>query len=148
MPVGYDRFEIVEHRSEIDAPYSLECLAVKIREDDIAAWTLHGWLRSQLPGSLHQLPEQPRPRPFRRHCRPRRHRTPRPFGRALLTNADALADQLKSGTVPFTADAAADALIREDPFAFLLAVISGMGIQAERAWALPYLMGTRLGYLQ
>lgn len=49
VPAGYDGFEIVDHRREIDAPYSPECLAVKIREDDLAPWALHGWLRSQLP---------------------------------------------------------------------------------------------------
>jgi hypothetical protein len=28
VPVGYDRFEIVDHRREIDAPYSPNCLAM------------------------------------------------------------------------------------------------------------------------
>ena len=32
-------------------------------------------------------------------------------------------------------------------FAFLLAVIFDMGIRAGRAWALPYLLRQRLGYL-
>jgi hypothetical protein len=40
------------------------------------------------------------------------------IGRALLAHAHALAGQLKSGIVQFTPDPAADALIREDPFAF------------------------------
>src|ERR1019366_5479083 len=68
-------------------------------------------------------------------------------GRALLAHAEALADQLKSGAAQFPPDPAADALIREDPFAFLLAVISDMGIRAERAWALPYELRSRLGSL-
>jgi hypothetical protein len=49
IPAGYDGFELVEHRREVDAPYSPQCLAVKVREDDLASWVLHAWLRSQLP---------------------------------------------------------------------------------------------------
>ena len=48
IPAGYDGFEIVEHRREIDAPHSPRCMAVKIREDDLASWARHAWLRSQL----------------------------------------------------------------------------------------------------
>jgi hypothetical protein len=147
VPVGYDRFEIVDHRREIDAPYSPNCLAVKIREDDLTAWALHGWLRSQLP---RKLSAAPRSVPIMSSS-PTLPPAPSPdanaVGRALLAHANTLADQLKSAPVLFTPDRAADALIREDPFAFLLAVISDMGIRAERAWALPYLLGTRLGYL-
>jgi uncharacterized HhH-GPD family protein len=60
---------------------------------------------------------------------------------------DALADQLAGTSTQFTPDEDADRLIREDPFAFLLAVISDMGIRAERAWALPYHLRQRLGFL-
>lgn len=35
----------------------------------------------------------------------------------------------------------------DDPFAFLVAVISDMGIKAERAWALPFELHRRLGHL-
>ena len=76
---------------------------------------------------------------------------PRPdalaVARALLAHGDALADQLKNGPAQFTPNPAADALIRADPFAFLLAVIADMGIHAERAWALPYELRSRLGSL-
>ena len=41
IPAGYDGFEIVGHRREIDTPYSPQCLAVKIREDDLPPWALH-----------------------------------------------------------------------------------------------------------
>ena len=50
-------------------------------------------------------------------------------------------------TAQFTQDKDADRLVLDDPFAFLLAVISDMGIRAERAWALPYRLRQRLGYL-
>lgn len=35
VPAGYEKFEVVEHRREIDAPWGPFSLAVKIREDDL-----------------------------------------------------------------------------------------------------------------
>lgn len=148
VPAGYDGFDIVEHRREIDAPHSPRCLAVKIREDDLASWAQHGWLRSQLPRKLDARPPAYGAAMLSRPVLP-----PAPsqdaqaVGRALLAHADALADQLTGGAAQFTPNPAADALIREDPFAFLLAVISDMGIRAERAWALPYELRGRLATL-
>ena len=63
----------------------------------------------------------------------------RAVARALLAHAESLAGQMKDAQlVPFTKDEEANRLVHEDPFAFLLAVISDMGIRAERAWALPH----------
>ena len=45
VPAGYERFELVEHRHEIDAKYAPYCIAVKIRDDDLPAWGVHAWLR-------------------------------------------------------------------------------------------------------
>ncbi|MBB4935574.1 hypothetical protein F4561_006468 [Lipingzhangella halophila] len=45
VPAEYHGFELVEHRHEIDAQYSPNCIAVKIREDDLASWGMHAWLR-------------------------------------------------------------------------------------------------------
>jgi uncharacterized HhH-GPD family protein len=148
VPAGYDGFKIVEHRREIDAPYSPSCLAVKIREDDLASWARHSWLRSQLPRKHDARPPAHGAATLSRPVLPP---APSPdaqaVGRALLAHAEALANQLKGGVAQFTSDPAADALIREDPFAFLLAVISDMGIRAERAWALPYELSRRMGTL-
>lgn len=47
----------------------------------------------------------------------------------------------------FTDIAAADALVKSSPEAFLLAVLFTQGIPAERAWAGPYLLRERLGHL-
>lgn len=47
----------------------------------------------------------------------------------------------------FTDDAAADALIRTSPEAFLLGILFTQGVPAERAWAAPYLLRQRLGHL-
>lgn len=148
IPAGYDGFEIVEHWREIEGPDSPHCLAVKIREDDLASRALNGWLRSQLrltSAAQASLPDAvtpsgpklgPAPTPDAEHV-----------GRALLTHADAMAAQLKSAVAVFTYNQDADALVRSDAFAFVLAVISDMGIRAERAWALPYELRRRLGYL-
>ena len=46
----------------------------------------------------------------------------------------------------FTDDPAADALIKSSPEAFLIGVLFTQGIPAERAWAGPYLLATRLGH--
>jgi uncharacterized HhH-GPD family protein len=147
VSAGYDGFEIVEHRREIDAPYSPQCLAVKIREDDLASWALHAWLRSQLS----RKPAASKPTAVKVLRPPQLPPAPSPDAKAvaeaLLAHGAALAAQLKSEDSKFTPDPAANALIRNDPFAFLLAVISDMGIRAERAWALPYLLRQRLGYL-
>ncbi len=146
---GYEGFDVVDHLREIEAPYSPRCLAVKIREDDIPAWALHAWLRSQLPrkasGAARSavapsgvtrpaLPPVPSP-------------DARAVARALLAHARSLAGQMKTEGLKFTPDPAANALIQDDPFAFLLAVTADMGIRAERAWALPYLLRQRLSGL-
>jgi uncharacterized HhH-GPD family protein len=68
--------------------------------------------------------------------------------RGLLAHGETLANQLKPGELAqFTPNPVANQLIHEDDFAFLLAVISDMGIKAERAWAIPYELRERLGYL-
>jgi uncharacterized HhH-GPD family protein len=148
IPAGYDGFDIVDHRREIDAPYSPHCLAVKMREDDLEAWILHAWLRSQLP---RKSVAAQRPGLLKTPKAPQLPPAPSPdaeaVAKALLGHGAALGDQLKSGDIAFTRDPAANKLIRDDPFAFLLAVIADMGIRAERAWALPYLLRQRLGFL-
>jgi len=60
------------------------------------------------------------------------------FGRQLLN---------KHRTWIFTPDVDAEKLIHEDSNAFLFAVIFDQGIDAERAWALPYELQKRLGHL-
>jgi uncharacterized HhH-GPD family protein len=148
IPAGYGGFEIVMHCREISAPNSPPCLAVKVREDDLTAWALHGWLQSQLSrksAAQASMPDAAMP------SEPQLGPAPAPdaehVGHALLVHADAMAGQLKSAVAQFTYNRAADALVRSDPFAFLLGVISDLGVRAERAWALPYELSRRLGYL-
>ena len=65
---------------------------------------------------------------------------------ALLAYRDLASGQNQS-RLGFAHSEAADALLREDPFAFLLGVVFDEGIQAERAWEAPYLLKQRLGHL-
>jgi len=46
----------------------------------------------------------------------------------------------------FTSNAEAEKLIWSDPLAFVLAVLYDQGIKAERAWEIPYILKTKLGY--
>lgn len=41
VPPEYSDFEIVDHRVQIDAPYSKRCLALKIAVDDVNCWSHH-----------------------------------------------------------------------------------------------------------
>jgi uncharacterized HhH-GPD family protein len=47
----------------------------------------------------------------------------------------------------FTGRSDADALLRNDPFAFLVGVLFTQGIPAERAWSAPFELRRRLGHL-
>jgi len=69
---------------------------------------------------------------------------------ALLRFAAAAAAaplQAESVNADFTTNPEANALLRDDPFAFLIAVLFDQGIRAERAWLAPYLLRARLGHL-
>jgi uncharacterized HhH-GPD family protein len=144
VPADYGAFDLVDHRREIDAKWSRSCVAVKIREDDLAAWGLHAWLRSELrrapPPHVPERSAAPAPMPAPPADRPA-------IVDALLAHGRALAAALGGGTVRFTDNDEANALLHADPFAFLVAVICDQGIVAERAWAIPYELRKRLGHL-
>jgi uncharacterized HhH-GPD family protein len=57
------------------------------------------------------------------------------------------ASENKDIPIAFTTNPEADELVRDDPFAFLLAVIFDQGIPSERAWMSPFLLRERLGFL-
>ena len=63
---------------------------------------------------------------------------------ALLAHGEVLAAQPPANAAP---DPEADAFLRSDPFAFLVAVVLCQGITAERAWSSPWLLRQRLGHL-
>jgi endonuclease-3 len=147
VPAGYESFTIVRHARELDAPYSPSCLAVKLREDDLAGWARHAWLRRELSRRPPGAPT-PADAPRRRAgLGPPPERDARAIGRGLLAHADSLARQLLTGRSGFGHNANARELIRRDGFAFVLAIVAAVGIPADQAWALPYLLSERLGGL-
>ncbi len=51
-------------------------------------------------------------------------------------------------TARFTSDLVADTFLREDPFAFLVAVLLNQGVPAQRAFDGPRILSDRLGHLE
>ncbi|MBV9380558.1 MAG: hypothetical protein JO242_07800 [Streptosporangiaceae bacterium] len=155
VPQGYERFELVEHRSEIDAKHAPYCIAVKIREDDLLAWAVHASLRmSQRRLGPAAFSAKPRSGPLASPNAGSAQPLPAPptadsraVAAGLLAHGASLAASAGGAVTRFTPGEAANALIHNDPFAFLIAVICDQGIIAERAWAAPYELRRRLGHL-
>ena len=152
-PEGYSELQLVDHRSEIDAPYSRSGLAVKLRADDVSGWLRHAVLRRD---SLHADAVAPSDADLRSEAVryvPEAEALPtlakRKIAEALVAFGQATTEQLRAdgGEVEFTEDAAANAFLRESPFAFLVGVICDQGIKAERAWAIPKELHRRMGHL-
>ena len=153
LPIGYAGFTIVRHNDEIVAKHSRHSLAVKILQDDFAAWARHAILRAQskAPGAAlgranrkvvatAPLPLVTLPSP------PDLDRSA--IVRALLHLAEQEKAQVnESGEPFFTPNELANRFLLKNPLAFLLAVIFDQGILAERAWAAPYELSRRLGHL-
>jgi uncharacterized HhH-GPD family protein len=150
IPDDYDGFEVVRHRIEIEAPHSPNSLAVKIPEDDLLSWGRHAWTRrtsrhAATPTRRPALGTKPAALPP--DLPPPPDSSQRAVADALLEHGRHLSESIGGGAARFTPDEEADALIRTDPFAFLVAVICDQGIRAERAWAIPYALQRRLGHL-
>jgi uncharacterized HhH-GPD family protein len=140
----YEGFEVVEHRLEVDAKYSRNGLAVKIREDDLLGWGIHAWLRQRQRVVPTARPPQPRD-PAPETLPPAPTLEKRAVAAALIAHGRTLAQALGGGAARFAVDDDANALIHTDAFAFLVAVIADQGIKAERAWAIPFELRRRLG---
>jgi uncharacterized HhH-GPD family protein len=150
LPAGYEELTIVAFDTEIDAPRTRRALAAKIKVDDVGAWAALALLRIR-----HREGRLPKPPGTKKAA------TPRPIPTALesVTNVidkRVVADSLLSYAAsyahkegeplpPLTSDTEADALVREDPFAFLLAVIFDQNIPYVRAWRAPLELQRRLG---
>ena len=147
VPAPYADFPLVSHAQQIVAPYSRDAVAVRLHEDDITSWV--GFALARL--AIRQAaPVRPSPEPGD---------PPPPIAQptvqtvsskgviqALLAYGETQAPQT-IGNSNFTPHPAANALIINNPFAFLLAVIFDQGIPAERAWRAPYELMQRLGHL-
>ncbi len=149
VPASYKGFMVVDHRAEIKGPYSPHLRAVKIVEDDVTRWVAHALIRLGLLGAGELPPSNPQPAPappapVSTH---RRNVDRLKVVEALLSYGKSLALTHTSGIPPFTPNADANHLVKDDPFAFLVAVICDQGIQAERAWCVPSELKKRLGHL-
>lgn len=153
LPMGYAGFTIVRHSEEIVAKYSRDSLAVKVLQDDLAAWARHAILRAQskapgaAPGRAYRKAVETAPGPWVTLPPPPDLDRSAIVG-ALLQLAEQEKAQLnESGDPFFTPNELANRFLLENPLAFLLAVIFDQGILAERAWAAPYELSRRLGHL-
>jgi uncharacterized HhH-GPD family protein len=160
LPTGIEGFTIVEHRDEIAAPYSPRCLAVKLPEDDVAGWvsfaltriraggetpkTAEGRVRSEVPPVAEA---RARRTSLREAFEPIDDQVQRAVARELIAFEERTNGPLRRGIVRLTTDDAADRFVREDDFAFLLAVIFDQGVPYGRAWRAPLLLRERLGSL-
>jgi uncharacterized HhH-GPD family protein len=158
VPADIRHLRIVNQRDEIDAPYSRTGLAVKLAEDDLVGWAAFAISRMELYGRLR--PTVGRARTGQRdgpvgrgitdgssgNDRTLSSEQKRSIAAALLGFADSGAPP-SEGETELTIDPGADALIRRDPFAFLIGVIFDQGIPFERAWLAPLELTKRLGHL-
>jgi len=83
------------------------------------------------------------------HCGAKLNETVRDYSLAIRDKLLGFGrDQLnKPSPWIFTPEIRADKLLQEDPNAFLFGAIFDQGIDAERAWAIPYELKKRLGHL-
>lgn len=148
IPKHYDDFLVVDHREEICAPYSPRSFAIKVVEDNVAAWATHAAIRAALLQRLPRWRRLRRQRPQVQVPTPAASATePKKIIDALLAFGRSQARPSPEAKFEPTPDAEANALIATNPVAFLLAVIADQGIPAERAWYLPYQLQRRLGHL-
>jgi uncharacterized HhH-GPD family protein len=159
IPADIRGLTIVNHRDEIDAPYSRSGLAVKIKEDDVASWAEFAVARMRL---YDRLGTPGRPHPSKgaspaesvqeeRNGSPltvtgRSARSKQAIAQALLAYAASGSEMVVPGS-ELTTNPEADAFVRRDPLAFLIAVIFDQGIPYERAWSAPLQLQRRLGHL-
>jgi uncharacterized HhH-GPD family protein len=156
VPADVGDFPLVDHRNEIDAPYSRTGVAVKLLEDDLENWAAFAISRMRLYGRLRAgttkrgavtSPPTPSTSPSTALVGvPISIDGKRAIAHALLAYAASGAQMVSSGS-GISPNQEADALIRRDPFAFLLAVIFDQGIPYERAWVAPLELKRRLGHL-
>jgi len=156
VPVDIRDLPIVTHRDEIRATHARSGLALKLVEDDLAGWARFAISRMSLIRKVGGPPTGAVSPPIRQQQK-EQAQTPeitdvvpleqkQAIAAALLTYAASGENYVAAGS-ELTADAEADALVRRDPFAFLLAVIFDQGIPYERAWAGPLELQRRLGHL-
>lgn len=144
VPAPYAGMPLVDHhRVEIEAPYSRDGVAVKLRDDDVLGWASYALAREEVrdaeAGQPVAVPTPPLPVGCRAGSRSE-------IVAALLSLGRSAASAPRD-TPSFTPHPEANRLVVEDPFAFLLGVIFDQNINAERAWRAPYDLKERIGHL-
>jgi uncharacterized HhH-GPD family protein len=148
VPSHYDGFLIVDHRRELSAPRSPRSLAVKIAEDNVAAWATHAAVRAALLSRLPRLQKQNRPpgQAVIGEVLPENTQVDRnKIVEALLAYGRRQDRPFSEAKFAPTPDPTANDFVTQNPLAFLFAVIADQGITAERAWRVPYDLRRRLG---
>jgi uncharacterized HhH-GPD family protein len=147
LPVGYAGFEVVRQQDEIKAKWVPASLSVKLFEDDLEGWARHAILRGLSKETPTPSPQR-RLRPTQSPILPAAPVADRgAVAQAILAYGASHSAEQGDRRTEFTPNPEANALLYDDPFAFLLAVIFDQGIVAERAWAAPYELKRRLGHL-
>lgn len=152
LPAGYENLDIVRHRDVVHGRGARRGFAVRLREDDAEGWVRHALLRLRhkdevaKAGTQSRATEAAGPGTTQDDEPVRRPHDPAAVVAALLDHGVRLATKDASAPPAFTGDPEADRFVAEDPFAFLVAVISDQGIKAERAWRLPFELKRRLGF--
>jgi uncharacterized HhH-GPD family protein len=160
LPTGIEGFTIVEHRDEIDAPYSPRCLAVKLPEDDVAGWVSFALTRIRAGGETPKKAEgrvrskvppvaeaRARRTSLREAFEPIDDQVQLAVARELVAFEERTNGPLQRGIVRLTLDDEADRFVHQDDFGFLLAVIFDQGVPYGRAWRAPLRLRERLGHL-
>lgn len=139
----YANFRVERHCDAIEGPNARRGLAVRIGRDDLQSWAHHALLRARAKGvvvSSRQIGAMPAgvesASIVDAATRKRVAESLLEFGRRLATGQPA----------SFTPDAKADAFVRSDPFAFLVAVICDEQVRFEAAWEAPLKLRERLGH--
>jgi len=143
VDAAYAAFRVVRHCDAIAGANARRGLAVRIRDDDLQSWAHHALLRARAKPA----------RPTGTQA-PHEHAPSGPVARSVPVHATNVVRGLlafgssltTSGTGSFTPDAQADAFVRGDAFAFLVAVICDEQVRFEAAWEAPLRLRDRLGH--
>ena len=155
VPPEYAGLVIAVFADEVVGPCSYGSLAVKLRLDNVEGWTRHALLRAAAWGRLStrsryrpSLPPRTAlgPLPAVTHDEPPSEQQ-QAIAAALLEYGSHQQAAEKGAALEFTANEQANAMLRSDPFAFLLGVLFDQNVPAERAWIAPFILRERLGHL-
>ena len=140
---AYSSFRVERHCDAIEGRNARNGLAVRIGRDDFQSWAHHALLRAQAKGSVvsksqvgPKLATVESASKVDAGTRKRVAASLLEFGRSLATGQPS----------SFTPDSNADAFVRTDAFAFLVAVICDEQVRFEAAWEAPHKLKERLGH--